>query len=178
MKAFNCHCAMVVTNRSLTKAAREYAERTGCVVVDRAVLGQWISRFRGDTPSAVTSNAEALARLNPYTKEEEDAAWAKAVAARRAAEKQVADAAELAEFRRQAREAATRPKVAPLLAEESLDGLPAHVMKKIRGEAAQRHPRDASAQHAWTDTQARAWLQLHTFEPASVPAATVRGIAQ
>ncbi len=40
---WQCHASMVVTNSYFTNGAKELAESTGCVLIDRAVLAQWLA---------------------------------------------------------------------------------------------------------------------------------------
>lgn len=46
VRKYRCTEAMVVTNSTFTKAARFLASESGCVLVDREVLGEWILDFR------------------------------------------------------------------------------------------------------------------------------------
>ncbi|OQY27024.1 MAG: hypothetical protein B6244_11870 [Candidatus Cloacimonetes bacterium 4572_55] len=46
---YKCNRSMVVTNRDYTKGAKELAESTGCVLIDREILGKWIDDFRRDS---------------------------------------------------------------------------------------------------------------------------------
>jgi len=43
VRHWRCHAAMVVTNSYFTDSAKQLAESTGCVLVDRAVLAQWLT---------------------------------------------------------------------------------------------------------------------------------------
>lgn len=43
IKEYGCTEAMVVTNSTFTKAARFLAKENRCVLVDREILGEWIS---------------------------------------------------------------------------------------------------------------------------------------
>jgi restriction system protein len=47
----NTDAAMVVTNRYFTKKAIEYAERTGCWLVDRNLLAKWIDEYQRAGPT-------------------------------------------------------------------------------------------------------------------------------
>lgn len=40
---WQCHASMVVTNSYFTNGAKQLAESTGCVLIDRAVLAQWLA---------------------------------------------------------------------------------------------------------------------------------------
>lgn len=44
-RGYGCNAAMVVTNNEFTEDAREVARGTGCVLVGRAELLQWIAEF-------------------------------------------------------------------------------------------------------------------------------------
>ena len=44
---YGCHHAMVVTNRSFTKGAKDAADRTRCQLIERQQLGAMIESFRG-----------------------------------------------------------------------------------------------------------------------------------
>jgi len=46
MKYYHCTKAMVVTNSKFTEDAREFARGTECVLVDRAILQQWLDAFK------------------------------------------------------------------------------------------------------------------------------------
>lgn len=46
VRKYRCTEAMVVTNSTFTKAARFLANESGCILVDREVLGEWILDFR------------------------------------------------------------------------------------------------------------------------------------
>ena len=47
VRKYGCTEAMVVTNSTFTKAARFLASEGGCTLVDREVLGEWITEFQG-----------------------------------------------------------------------------------------------------------------------------------
>lgn len=42
IKYANCTHAMAITNSYFTKAALEYAQKTGCTIIDRDELGKWL----------------------------------------------------------------------------------------------------------------------------------------
>ncbi len=46
MRHYGCNRAMVVTNSAFSPGARELARSTGCVLVDREMLGRWILAFQ------------------------------------------------------------------------------------------------------------------------------------
>ena len=46
-QAYGCNAAMVVTNHFFSQGAKELARSTGCQLVDRAQLAQWIVNSRG-----------------------------------------------------------------------------------------------------------------------------------
>jgi restriction system protein len=43
---FNCDAAMVVTNNYFTSGAKKFAKSTGCELVDRDILADWIVAFQ------------------------------------------------------------------------------------------------------------------------------------
>lgn len=51
VKQYGCTKAMVVTNSTFTKAATFLAAESGCELVDREKLGEWILMFQGETPA-------------------------------------------------------------------------------------------------------------------------------
>lgn len=40
---WQCHASMVVTNSYFTSSAKQLADSTGCILIDRAVLAQWLA---------------------------------------------------------------------------------------------------------------------------------------
>lgn len=49
VRQYGCTKAMVVTNSTFTKAAEFLAKESGCELVDREKLGEWILMFQGET---------------------------------------------------------------------------------------------------------------------------------
>jgi restriction system protein len=49
VKQYGCTKAMVVTNSTFTKAATFLATESGCELVDREKLGEWVLMFQGET---------------------------------------------------------------------------------------------------------------------------------
>ncbi|HSX28439.1 MAG TPA: restriction endonuclease [Candidatus Saccharimonadales bacterium] len=49
VRQYGCTKAMVVTNSTFTKAATFLAAESGCELVDREKLGEWILLFQGET---------------------------------------------------------------------------------------------------------------------------------
>lgn len=45
MKYRDCTKAMAITNSYFTKAAKEYGGKTGCILIDRDILAEWIHRL-------------------------------------------------------------------------------------------------------------------------------------
>ncbi len=48
VRQYGCTNAMVVTNSTFTKAAEFLAKESGCELVDREKLGEWVLRFQGN----------------------------------------------------------------------------------------------------------------------------------
>jgi restriction system protein len=48
VRQYGCTKAMVVTNSTFTKAAAFLAAESGCELVDREKLGEWVLRFQGE----------------------------------------------------------------------------------------------------------------------------------
>lgn len=49
---WQCHASMVVTNSYFTPGAKEVANSTGCVLVDRATLTHWLAEKKGNHVSS------------------------------------------------------------------------------------------------------------------------------
>jgi restriction system protein len=47
VRSYGCTEAMVITNSTFTKAAKFLASESGCELVDRKILGEWILEFQG-----------------------------------------------------------------------------------------------------------------------------------
>ena len=54
---YGCDRAMVITNSSFTEGAKELARSTGCELIDRNVLMQWVSEYQ----QAISAKSSALA---------------------------------------------------------------------------------------------------------------------
>jgi restriction system protein len=48
VRQYGCTKAMVITNSTFTKAAKFVADESGCVLVDREKLGEWILMFQNN----------------------------------------------------------------------------------------------------------------------------------
>jgi hypothetical protein len=68
---YSCNEAMVVTNSYLTKQAMQFAKSVGCVVVDRDVLGNWVSRFQlADKPRTSLPAKKVVLEVESATPQE------------------------------------------------------------------------------------------------------------
>ena len=46
MAYYKCNKSMVVTNSRFTKSAKTFAESTGCILIGRDQLSEWIDTYR------------------------------------------------------------------------------------------------------------------------------------
>lgn len=148
VKAYGCARAMVITNRFLTKAAREYATRTACEVVDRNALALWIDRFKVDSGAQPGANAleTRTALVAPIQR-----------SAARAPAQASGDSGE-ATLPRQARQ------------------LPPDVLAAVLKRQKELHPRDHEIQMFAVEEEVRDWLALQKLQPAGVPEEVFRTI--
>jgi hypothetical protein len=134
---------MVVTNSYLTKPARKFGNSVGCVVVDRDVLGNWISRFQsGGAVSTPRSEAQYL--KSPPAPSESRTVSAEAFD----------------------RKSAGKPF------EPGRDGVPPEVFRKIKSYASKQCPGDRAAQGMEIEEGVSSYLQLMAIECDGMPKET------
>lgn len=195
IKAYRCQKAMVVTNRFLTQAAAQYAITTGCEIVDRGVLVQWIERFRGaapgfahPAPAPPASSGEPQDHRSP-TPRVGSAGYQVgrrlASILRPAAQRAV----------KQPRPAPTSEQAAPQIAKQtspapyertpsaaSLDDMvrqvPTEVVTRIRAAQKEAFPGDLSMQLFGIEEELGDYLKLQSLCPADVPSAVMQAILQ
>jgi restriction system protein len=73
LQAYNCNVAMVITNNVLSKKAREFAQKSGCAVIERPILLEWIERFqKGESGSGLSVPKQE----KPFIADTTELSWA------------------------------------------------------------------------------------------------------
>lgn len=131
---YGCSASMVITNCYFTKGAIEFAKSTGCVLVDRDCLTEWIVAFQN---IGTTVSSEVIAPIRTSSTvflDATPAAWK-------------ASGSHGEEFAVHSRDQA----------------IPNEIMKDIRGFSAREWPGDYSMQKHTVDEQMEDYLFIKSF---------------